>query len=72
MTNTMTKIAVAVGLIGSLAFSTATPSLARSIKGGAAPVSAKVLINTPKFDQRSSYADDQSFWHRYDGGMEGD
>jgi len=65
MTNTTTKLAVAVALIGSLAY--ATPSFARSVKGVQA--SPRVLINTPKFDQRSSYADDYSFWHRYDDGM---
>ena len=67
--NAMTNLAVAVGLIGGLAFSAATPSFAASTSGAFAPVPAKILINTPKVDQRSGYADDYSYWHRYDGGI---
>ena len=50
MTNTtklMTKLVVAIGLIGSLAFGAATPSLARSSTGAFAqvPSTAHVLVN---------------------------
>jgi hypothetical protein len=50
MTNTpklMTKLAVAIGLIGSLAISTATPSLARSSTGTfvQVPSTTQVLVN---------------------------
>lgn len=50
MTNTtkfMTKLAVAIGVIGSLAFSAATPSFARSHTHAyaQAPSSAHVLVN---------------------------
>jgi hypothetical protein len=50
MTNTtklMTKLAVAIGLIGSLAFSAATPSLARSSTAAFAqvPSTAQALVN---------------------------
>jgi hypothetical protein len=73
MNNPMTKLALAVGLIGSLALSAATPSIARSAHRVVVhtPAKARVLINQPS-DRRSDYADDYRFWHRYDGGMEGD
>jgi hypothetical protein len=50
MTNTtklMTKLALAIGLIGSLAFSAAAPSFARSTTGAFAhgPSAAQVLVN---------------------------